>query len=51
VLLPNYDIARQAADLLIDMAMHGKQSPPRMFKIDGPVISRGTVGRPLAASA
>ena len=51
VLLPNYDMGRQAADLLIDMAMHGKQSPPRMFKIDGPVISRGTVGRPSATSA
>lgn len=45
VLLPNYEMGRQAAELLIDMAMHGKQSQPRMFKIDGPVIARGSVSR------
>ncbi|MGV8831748.1 MAG: LacI family DNA-binding transcriptional regulator [Devosia sp.] len=45
VLLPNYEMGRKAADLLIDMAVHGKQSHPRMLKIDGPVVARGTVGR------
>ncbi len=43
VLLPNYEMGRKAAELLIDIAVHGKPPHARMVKIDAPVVVRGSV--------
>ena len=44
LVLPNYEMGRRAAELLIDMAVHGKASKPMTIKIDGPIVSRNSVG-------
>jgi LacI family transcriptional regulator len=44
VVLPNYEMGRKATELLVDVAVHGRQPPARMIKIDGAVVTRGTVG-------
>ena len=46
VLLPNYEMGRKAAELLIDIAVHGKPPHARIVKIDGPVMERRTVAAP-----
>jgi len=43
VVLPNYEMGRKAADLLIDLAVHKKQPHARLIKIDGPIIERSSV--------
>lgn len=42
--LPNYELGGKAAEVLIDLAVHHKAPPARVIKIDGSVITRGTVG-------
>lgn len=44
LVLPNYEMGRRAAELLIDMVVHGKSLNPMTIKIDGPLVSRGSVG-------
>ncbi|MDR3470314.1 MAG: LacI family DNA-binding transcriptional regulator [Devosia sp.] len=44
VLLPNYEMGRKAAELLIDIAVHGKLPPTSLIKIDCPVVVRNSVG-------
>ena len=41
--LPNYEMGRRATDLLIDLAVHNKPIRPLTFKIDGPLVERGSV--------
>ena len=49
VVLPNYEMGRKAADLLIDGVVHGKPPPARLIKIDGQVIERASVAPPRNA--
>ena len=44
VTLPNYEMGRKAAEILIDLAIHGKQPPVARIKVDCPVVQRGSVG-------
>lgn len=44
VVLPNYEMGRRAAELLIDIAVHRKPLKPMMLKIDGPLVERASVG-------
>lgn len=44
LVLPNYEMGRRAAELLIEIAYHGKRLRPMMIKIDGPLVERATVG-------
>ena len=46
VVLPNYEMGRKAAELLIDQAVHGKTPPARMIKIDCPLVVRSSVAPP-----
>lgn len=46
VMLPNYEMGKQAAQRLIDILSGGRLSRPGLVKIDGPVIERGSVGKP-----
>lgn len=46
VVLPNYEMGRRAAELLVDLAYHKKPLRPMMIKIDGPLVERATVGPP-----
>jgi LacI family transcriptional regulator len=48
VVLPNYEMGRKAAEVLIDRVVHGKQPPARLLKIDGQVIERASVAVPRA---
>jgi LacI family transcriptional regulator len=50
VVLPNYEMGRKAAELLIDVAVHGKEPHATLIKIDCPVIVRGSVGPAPAAA-
>ena len=50
VVLPNYEMGRKAAELLIDMVVHGKPPPARLLKIDGQLIRRGSVATPPGAT-
>jgi LacI family transcriptional regulator len=43
VVLPNYEMGRRAAEVLIDIAINGKQPAARLLKIDGPISERSTV--------
>lgn len=45
LVLPNYEMGQRAAEILIDMAVHGKASRPMTIKIDGPLVPRGTTGQ------
>lgn len=44
LVLPNYEMGRRAAELLIDLALHGKTIRPMTIKIDGPLVERQSVG-------
>jgi LacI family transcriptional regulator len=48
VVLPNYEMGRKAAEVLIDQVVHGKPPPARLIKIDGQVIERASVAQPRA---
>jgi LacI family transcriptional regulator len=48
LVLPNYDMGRRAAEMLIDMAVHGKRPVSRLVKIDGPLVERQSVAPPSA---
>jgi len=43
VVLPNYEMGRKAAELLIDLAIHDRAARPATFEIDGPLIERYSV--------
>ena len=43
LVLPNYEMGRRAAEVLIDMATHRKTSRPMTIKIDGPLVERASV--------
>jgi LacI family transcriptional regulator len=49
LVLPNYEMGRKAAELLIDLAVRNKATRPRMVRVDGPLIERMSVGRPWRA--
>jgi LacI family transcriptional regulator len=42
LVLPNYEMGQKAAELLIDVAFHGKQLKPMTMKIDGPLVTRSS---------
>ncbi|URK87170.1 substrate-binding domain-containing protein [Rhizobium sp. RCAM05350] len=42
LVLPNYEMGQKAAEILIDMAIHGKQPRPMTIKVDGPLVRRST---------
>ena len=44
LVLPNYEMGRRAAELVIDMAVQGKDVRPMTVKIDGPLVERASVG-------
>jgi LacI family transcriptional regulator len=44
LVLPNYEMGRKAAELLIDIAIHRKTLRPTTVEIDGPLIERYSVG-------
>jgi LacI family transcriptional regulator len=44
LVLPNYEMGRQAMELLIDLAFHRKTMRPMTIKVDGPLIERMSVG-------
>jgi LacI family transcriptional regulator len=44
IVLPNYEMGRHAAELLIDSFNAGKQTRSGIIKLDGPVVERGSVG-------
>ncbi len=46
LVLPNYEMGRRAAELLIDLAFHKKASRPMTIKFDGPLIERHSVAAP-----
>jgi LacI family transcriptional regulator len=46
LVLPNYEMGRRAAELLIDLACHKKTARPMTIKIDGPLIERNSVAAP-----
>ncbi len=46
LVLPNYEMGQKAAEILIDMAIHGKQPRPMTIKVDGPLVRRGTTSKP-----
>jgi LacI family transcriptional regulator len=43
LVLPNYEMGKRAAELLIDLAFHKKATRPMTIKIDGPLIERNSV--------
>ena len=45
IVLPNYEMGRKAVELLLDIAVHGRQPYARTIKIDGPVVERASVAR------
>ena len=45
IVLPNYEMGRYAAELLIDTYTSGRQLRTGMIKVDGPIVERGSVGR------
>ena len=46
LVLPNYEMGQKAAEILIDMAVHGKQTRAMTFKIDGPLVVRTSTAKP-----
>jgi LacI family transcriptional regulator len=44
LVLPNYEMGRRAAELLIEIAVQGASRRPATIKIDGPIVERGSVG-------
>jgi LacI family transcriptional regulator len=43
LVLPNYQMGRHAAELLIDAFTSGRQLRTGLIKVDGPVVERGSV--------
>jgi LacI family transcriptional regulator len=43
LVLPNYQMGRHAAELLIDAFTSGRQMRKGLIKVDGPVVERGSV--------
>ena len=43
LILPNYQMGRHAAEMLIDAFTSGKQIRKGVIKVDGPVVERGSV--------
>ena len=53
LVLPNYEMGQKAAELLIDIAVHGKSLKPMTIKIDGPLVVRSStaqLGKPQTLS-
>ncbi|MCY1230209.1 HTH-type transcriptional repressor PurR [compost metagenome] len=51
LVLPNYEMGQRAAEILIDMAIHGKHMRPMTIKVDGPLVVRETTsGWPARAA-
>ncbi|MGA2041970.1 MAG: LacI family DNA-binding transcriptional regulator [Roseiarcus sp.] len=46
LVLPNYEMGRRAAELLIDIATHGAGAPAPTIRVDGPLVERASVGAP-----
>jgi LacI family transcriptional regulator len=46
LVLPNYEMGLKAAEILIDMAIHGKTMRPMTIKVDGPLVQRATTAAP-----
>lgn len=46
LVLPNYEMGQKAAEILIDMAIHGKPARAMTIKVDGPLVVRGTTAPP-----
>lgn len=46
LILPNYEMGQRAAEILIDMAIHGKEPRPMTIKVDGPLVRRDTTAGP-----
>jgi LacI family transcriptional regulator len=44
--LPNYEMGQRAAEALLDITVHGKAIRPMTFKIDGPLVKRGSTAAP-----
>jgi LacI family transcriptional regulator len=44
LVLPNYEMGRRAAELLIGLAISGNKRRAGVIKIDGPIVERGSVG-------
>eukprot|EP01035_Chromulina_nebulosa_P038037 gene38037-51370_t len=42
LVLPNYEMGQKAAEMLIDMAVHGKTLKPMTMKVDGPLVIRSS---------
>ena len=42
LVLPNYEMGQRAAEILIDMAIHEKQTRAMTIKVDGPLVVRET---------
>jgi len=42
LVLPNYEMGQKAAEMLIDMAVHGKILKPMTLKVDGPLVIRSS---------
>ena len=50
LVLPNYEMGRRAAALLIAMARGGAGAPGPTIRIDGPLVERASVAAPQAGS-
>jgi LacI family transcriptional regulator len=50
LVLPNYEMGQRAAEALLDIA-HGKLLRPMTFKIDGPLVPRGSTAAPAGRAA
>jgi len=44
-------MGRRAAEALLDITIHGKSLRPMTFKIDGPLVPRGSTAGPAGAAA
>lgn len=51
LVLPNYEMGQRAAEALLDIAVHGKTLRPLTFKIDGPLVPRGSTAAPKPVRA
>jgi LacI family transcriptional regulator len=51
LVLPNYEMGQRAAEALLDIAIHGKALRPMTFKIDGPLVPRGSTAVPAGPGA
>ena len=47
LVLPNYEMGQRATEVLLDIAVHGKNIKPMTLKIDGPLVVRATTGECL----